>query len=285
MGSVKEILVNLYENDNFTLYLTIALIVLVIIFIIVFVFGKKDKKLEETKRLNKEELEKAAFKEEKKEIKKLEMKNFKAKTKENNEEIKSENLSDETKPTVTVFEPTNSEDLISQPEVSEKPEEPLDMPIPINKENKDIEEEEAPIKLDEIKDIDLTKIDNELENELSELENIKNKFDDIKLPEIEGQKKEETPEPKLEPEKPEEKHFQPSEVFSSVYVPPKKEENNTDDLDDLDDSFDLPVLKSTKSDEEPSKTAIEQPKEGNVENKSPFDFDNIKGESYNINNK
>ena len=52
----------LYKNDNFTTYLLIALVVLVVLFIVVLIFGKKDQKLEETKRLQKIDVD--AFKEE-----------------------------------------------------------------------------------------------------------------------------------------------------------------------------------------------------------------------------
>ncbi len=55
---MMDFIYKLYSYDNFTLYLTICLIVLVILFILVFIFGKKDQKLEETKRLQKIELEK-----------------------------------------------------------------------------------------------------------------------------------------------------------------------------------------------------------------------------------
>ena len=261
MENVKNFLISLYENDHFSLYLTIVLIVLIIIFIIVFIFGKKDKKLEETRRLNKEEIEKAAFKEEKKEAKKLEAKEKKK------EEVKEDSLPvDEKEPTVTIFEPSSME----KEEMPEKAIPEIDMPIKVNKASKDTEEEEAPIKLDEIKDIDLKKIDNELENELSELENIKNKFNDIKLPEI--KKKEEVKEEPKKEEVPEEKHYQPTEVFSSVYAPPKKEET--------DDEFDLPTLKS-----EPKEENKEENKEEKENNKPTFDFNKIQGESYHINGR
>ena len=54
---MMDFIYELYKNDNFTLYLTIALVVLIILFVIVFFFGKKDHKLEETKRLQKIDLE------------------------------------------------------------------------------------------------------------------------------------------------------------------------------------------------------------------------------------
>ena len=42
---------SLYENEHFTLYLSIILVVLVILFFVVLFFGKKDKKLQETQKL------------------------------------------------------------------------------------------------------------------------------------------------------------------------------------------------------------------------------------------
>ena len=59
---MQEMLNKLYEIDNFTTYLSIALAVLVILFILILFLGKKDQKLEETKRLQKIEMD--AFKNE-----------------------------------------------------------------------------------------------------------------------------------------------------------------------------------------------------------------------------
>jgi hypothetical protein len=50
---MADFLNNLYSNPNFAKYLIIAIIVLVIVFVLVLLLGKKDKKLEETKRLEK----------------------------------------------------------------------------------------------------------------------------------------------------------------------------------------------------------------------------------------
>ena len=69
---MKDFIYELYQNDNFTLYLTIALVILIILFVIVFFFGKKDEKLEETKRLQKIELD--TFKKEEEAPAKLEVK-------------------------------------------------------------------------------------------------------------------------------------------------------------------------------------------------------------------
>lgn len=280
MENIKNFLINLYENDSFTTYLIIALIILIIIFIIVFFFGKRDKKIEETKRLNKEEIAKAAFKEEKKELKKLELKARKESApepqkdppdekpkieepilKESSAEAINEKL-----PNVTIFEPKELENRFVD---NDKKEESIEMSNLFSKENelntnnKDTEEEKAPINM---KELNLEKVDKDLEKELNELENIKNEFNEIKLPEI---SKETKPQ--------EEKHFEPSEVFSSVYVPPKKEKEE--------DDFDLPMLKSEVSSNEPTpidKSTNIEPQESQL---SSFHFSNIKGESYNIDDK
>ena len=69
---MKDFIYGLYQNDNFTLILVIALVVLIIAFVVVYFFGKKDQKLEETKRLQKIELD--AFKQEEKVPEKVEVK-------------------------------------------------------------------------------------------------------------------------------------------------------------------------------------------------------------------
>ena len=60
---MKEFIVNLYANKYFPIYLGIIIIVLLIAFFIVFFLGKKDqKKIEETQKLNKEDLQKGNVK-------------------------------------------------------------------------------------------------------------------------------------------------------------------------------------------------------------------------------
>lgn len=58
---MQEIINNLYEMENFTNYITIAIAVLIVLFLIVLFLGKKDQKLEETKKLQKLEMD--SFKE------------------------------------------------------------------------------------------------------------------------------------------------------------------------------------------------------------------------------
>lgn len=189
---MKDFIYGLYQNDNFTLILVIALVVLIIAFVVVYFFGKKDQKLEETKRLQKIELD--AFKQEEKVPEKVEVK----------EELKKE---DEEKETIN--EDVNVTEFI--PDVKEEIEEEVNIPLKEEEVKplfKDHEEEEKPISINELSS-DLE--DEKLENDLSSLESIKNEFNSINIPEV-----------KEEMEKP---VFKPSpQIFSSVFVD-KKEEN------------------------------------------------------------
>ncbi len=189
---MKDFIYGLYQNDNFTLILVIALVVLIIAFVVVYFFGKKDQKLEETKRLQKIELD--AFKQEEKVPEKVEVK----------EELKKE---DEVKETIN--EDVNVTEFI--PDVTEEIEEEVNIPLKEEEVKplfKDHEEEEKPISINELSS-DLE--DEKLENDLSSLESIKNEFNSINIPEV-----------KEEIEKP---VFKPSpQIFSSVFVD-KKEEN------------------------------------------------------------
>lgn len=192
---MKDFIYGLYQNDNFTLILVIALVVLIIAFVVVYFFGKKDQKLEETKRLQKIELD--AFKQEEKVPEKVEVK----------EELKKE---DEVKETIN--EDVNVTEFI--PDVKEEIEEEVNIPLKKEEEVKplfkDHEEEEKPISINELSS-DLE--DEKLESDLSSLESIKNEFNSINIPEV-----------KEEMEKP---VFKPSpQIFSSVFVD-KKEENIT----------------------------------------------------------
>lgn len=190
---MKDFIYGLYQNDNFTLILVIALVVLIIAFVVVYFFGKKDQKLEETKRLQKIELD--AFKQEENVPEKVEVK----------EELKKE---DEVKESIN--EDVNVTEFI--PDVKEEIEEEVNIPLKKEEEVKplfkDHEEEEKPISINELSS-DLE--DEKLENDLSSLESIKNEFNSINIPEV-----------KEEVEKP---VFKPSpQIFSSVFVD-KKEEN------------------------------------------------------------
>lgn len=162
---MKDFIYGLYQNDNFTLILVIALVVLIIAFVVVYFFGKKDQKLEETKRLQKIELD--AFKQEENVPEKVEVK----------EELKKE---DEVKETID--EDVNVTEFI--PDVKEEIEEEVNIPLK--------KEEEKPISINELSS-DLE--DEKLENDLSSLESIKNEFNSINIPEV----KEEIEKPVFKP--------------------------------------------------------------------------------------
>lgn len=264
-----DFIYKLYNSDNFVLILTIILIVLVILFVIVLIFGKKDQKLEETKRLQKIELE-HAFKEEDKEPVKLETEiKEDALPLEHKEEVKTPFESDakreEKEVNVFVFEP-------KQPDIKEEKEEIQDIDLP-KRENR---EEEGIISLEEM---DLDDINASLTKDLTNLENIKKEFGQIEIPEIEESNAktiEQTP-----------KEFKPSTVFSSVYAKDTPPEDNTiikieDDspakpvLFDQEDDFDLPDLVTT----EVKKETPEEPLKNIQE--STFTFDDIANETYKL---
>ena len=153
---------------------------------VVYFFGKKDQKLEETKRLQKIELD--TFKEEKLEPVKLEVK-------EEVPVIKNEEVN------VTEFKPEVKEnvDVIVDNEVKNE-NESIIKPL-----FKDTEEEKSPISISELPDI--KEDDSELVNGLNSLESIRNEFNSIEIPEVKEEKVEEKP------------IFKPSpQIFSSVFV-------------------------------------------------------------------
>ena len=134
---MMDFIYDLYQNDNFVLYLTIALVILVILFVVVLFFGKKDQKLEETKRLQKIELDNA-FKEEKEVPEKIEVdaKNddvkaeVAVKNEKKEEELPKKSIFDETtsiplvkeeSKDVKIAEPQNVEVTTFEPMIEEKP--------------------------------------------------------------------------------------------------------------------------------------------------------------------
>ena len=92
---MKEFIVNLYANKYFPIYLGIIIIVLLIAFFIVFFLGKKDqKKIEETQRLNKEDLQKGNVKNTSSESNNsvVVQSNIVKDSKNNNVEVKNDNI-------------------------------------------------------------------------------------------------------------------------------------------------------------------------------------------------
>lgn len=286
---MKDFIYKLYSYDNFTLYLTIILVILVILFVLVLIFGKRDQKLEETKMLRLAELEKNglkqdAFKEENKEPEKVEVKaptapsasieelpmesqdapvltqSEEAKAQDTQEEISVQTVGKKAivEPetvTVTIFDPAlkDASELLGEPEdlVEKNDEKEPEQVAPIR--TRDREEEQSPINIDELMNFNFDDIDNSLEKDLTELENIKNAFNEIKVPEINtseintpeeknseintsevNTQEVEEPEVKVEEVKKAEKLieekesvkkeeeqpkvFKPSQVFSSVFV-------------------------------------------------------------------
>ena len=303
---MMDFIYELYQNDNFVLYLTITLVILIVLFVLVLIFGKRDQKLEETKRLQKIDVD--AFKEEKKDEVKVEVP---AKEPEEIKTEKVEEVKEEIKPVtteepkvaksifddtqvlpiadkvenkatdeeikVTTFEPIKVEEKQEEPVVEEANNKEVNKPLI------DIEEESKPINIKELDEINFDDI--YLEKDLGELENIKNEFDSIKIPEVKEVKEEKKEEKVIE--RNETKLFKPSpQVFSSVFVKKEepvveevKEEIKTEEkpkvnlfsIQDDEEEIELPPLKST-----------EEKKEENKEEVKIFSFDDISGETYNI---
>lgn len=250
---MKDFIYGLYQNDNFTLILVIALVVLIIAFVVVYFFGKKDQRLEETKRLQKIELD--AFKQEEKAPEKVEVK----------EEVKNEPEVKE-----TVNEDVNVTEFI--PDIKEEIEEEVNIPLKKEEEVKplfkDHEEEEKPISINELAS-DLE--DEKLENDLSSLESIKNEFNSINIPEV-----------KEEVEKP---VFKPSpQIFSSVFVDKKEEnivsnneEEHVTEIKKKEKPMDAKLFSIINDEDEDD---IELPSLKNEETTN--DLDKINGEVYNL---
>ena len=285
---MKDFIFNLYQNDNFVIYLTIALIVLIILFVIVLFFGKRDQKLEETKRLQKLELD--TFKEEEN-VKKVEVEekqvdnNSQNKEDVSNEEVVPTLKNDNSNINVTTFEPKEDiksvdekEEIVSKVETKEK-EKPVIKPLIDSDESK-------PISLNELDSIKFD--DKELEKELDELENIKKEFNNIKIPELDSLKVKETPIENKEP-KP---YKTGPQVFSSVFV------NNDEEKEEIVSKTETRVEEKPVIKSEPSKVSLfsieddasdmelpslkdTTPKKEENELKT-INFDDISGETYNI---
>lgn len=250
---MKDFIYGLYQNDNFTLILVIALVVLIIAFVVVYFFGKKDQRLEETKRLQKIDLD--AFKQEEKAPEKVEVK----------EEVKNEPEVKE-----TVNEDVNVTEFI--PDIKEEIEEEVNIPLKKEEEVKplfkDHEEEEKPISINELTN-DLE--DEKLESDLNSLESIKNEFNSINIPEV-----------KEEVEKP---VFKPSpQIFSSVFVDKKEEnivsnneEEHVTEIKKKEKPMDAKLFSIINDEDEDD---IELPSLKNEETTN--DLDKINGEVYNL---
>ena len=294
---MMDFIYDLYQNDNFVLYLTIALVILVILFVVVLFFGKKDQKLEETKRLQKIELDNA-FKEEKELPEKIEVEVKNDDVKEEvpvNNEKKEEEL-----PKKSIFDETTSIPLVKEESQDVKIAEPQNVEVttfePIIKEEKPKVEEKM-VSLVEEDDKPLFMSNNDIDDigkDLSELEKLKEEFRSMDLPKEEeskpifsdedvipsrlDRKVEEKEIPSRLNNKNEEKKYKPSAVFSSVFVNNKDEQKEAEEV--------KPEVK-----EEPKKVSLftiedddlELPTLKKDEKKEVNNIDNITGETYNIN--
>ena len=294
---MMDFIYDLYQNDNFVLYLTIALVILVILFVVVLFFGKKDQKLEETKRLQKIELDNA-FKEEKELPEKIEVEVKNDDVKEEvpvNNEKKEEEL-----PKKSIFDETTSIPLVKEESQDVKIAEPQNVEVttfePIIKEEKPKVEEKM-VSLVEEDDKPLFMPNNDIDDigkDLSELEKLKEEFRSMDLPKEEeskpifsdedvipsrlDRKVEEKEIPSRLNNKNEEKKYKPSAVFSSVFVNNKDEQKEAEEV--------KPEVK-----EEPKKVSLftiedddlELPTLKKEEKKEVNNIDNITGETYNIN--
>ena len=286
---MMDFISKLYNNDNFVLYLTIILVVLVILFVIVLIFGKKDQKLEETKKLQKIEIE-HAFKEENDEPIKLEANN---------------NLKEEPKEEIPPLE-NEADDLKLEPkqDVKEKEEEPEEVKVmvfnpPLKEETdslviNDVPKEE-PLKIAKSDLEELDEINNSIAEGINNLENIKKEFNDIEIPRVEIEENTEKDKEfeKYKDKVKQENDSKPTEVFSSVYVPLEKEkpkiivEKETKvekptliaQKDEEDEEFVLPTLAS-ENENKPS--AAETKKEDNVADLTTCNFDDLPNETYKL---
>ena len=251
---------NLYSYDNFGIYLIIAIVILVILFFLILFFGKKDKKnreLEETKRLQKLNPDLFKLDDEKDKVESI-------------QENKIEE--EEIKPILTKEEESiidNGPTIINE-NISENNEAEEIKPILTKEEEKPLVIEEEPLIIEEKKEEELPEIPAYNPSEIAkEVEEIKEENKEVEHID--------------EPEEKVEKITTPNvEVFSSVYVPkeeiPKVEEEKLV-IDNEDDEFELPALKTDEEEE-----LISEPQKQKENNSfSSVDLDSIAGESYNIN--
>lgn len=250
---------NLYSYDNFGIYLIIAIVILVILFFLILFFGKKDKKnreLEETKRLQKLNPDLFKLDDEKDKVESI-------------QENKIEE--EEIKPIINEEESIidNGPTIIDE-NISENNEDEEIKPILTKEEEKPLVIEEEPLIIEEKKEEELPEIPaynpSEIAKEVEEIKEENKEVEHINEPE---EKVEKTTTPNVE-------------VFSSVYVPkeeiPKVEEEKLV-IDNEDDEFELPALKTDEEEE-----LISEPQKQKENNSfSSVDLDSIAGESYNIN--
>ena len=240
---------NLYSYDNFGIYLIIAIVILVILFFLILFFGKKDKKnreLEETKRLQKLNPDLFKLDDEKDKVESIQ-----------DNKIEEESIID------------NGPTIIDE-NISENNEAEEIKPILTKEEEKPLVIEEEPLIIEEKKEEELPEIPAYNPSEIAkEVEEIKEEIKEVEHIDDPEEKVEKITTPNVE-------------VFSSVYVPkeefPKVEEEKLV-IDNEDDEFELPALKTDEEEE-----LISEPQKQKENNSfSSVDLDSIAGESYNIN--
>ena len=249
---------NLYSYDNFGIYLIIAIVILVILFFLILFFGKKDKKnreLEETKRLQKLNPDLFKLDDEKDKV----------------ESIEENKIEEEVKPIINEEESIkDTKPEIIKENISENNEDEEIKPILTKEEEKPLIIEEEPIQIEEAKEEELPEIPAYNPSEIAkEVEEIIEENKEVEHIDDPKEKVEKTTTPNVE-------------VFSSVYVPkeeiPKVEEEKLV-IDNEDDEFELPALKTDEEEE-----LISEPQKQKENNSfSSVDLDSIAGESYNIN--
>ena len=314
---MNEFMNKMYSYDNFGIYLILAIVILVILFFVILFFGKRDKKnreLEETKRL--EKLNPDLFKDDSKE-EKVEVVDSNVITPITNEVKPEEEKVEPVLPIVEDVKPVETPVVEAPIPEMPKPNEMNLEPVSLSVNEPVLEKtEEKPLVFNQVED--LPKVEEqilpeveipepvrptevpkeEVKEELPEmpafnpeeigfdidhiLNNNEEKVEEVKpvITEVEEEK------PLLSKETEPEKNVQ---VFSSVYVPekeevPVKEEPVSTKVvdDDEDDDFDLPQLKGADEKVE-EKTAI--PKIEEEIKAEPFNsvsIDSISGESYEI---
>ena len=275
---MEAFLEKIYAIENFGTYILIAIGVLVVAFIVVLFLGKKDKKLEETRKLE-------ALKKESKE----EPKKSKEEKKKPKEKIKQEEMDilipQPEKPEKEVDEKNEKLEEETKVEIKEKLDNPLE-----EKEKESVSvfefapEKEAKAPIEEIKQepvVEPTPVvipEPEVKPEPEVIPEPEVKPEPVVKP-IPVEIPEPEPTPILEKEEIEIPEFnfddlsttldEPKEVFSSVFTP--EEERPV-----------IRIVTPEKEDETPtpSSTEFDLPK---LKEEDGFSFDQIEGEEYNIN--
>lgn len=306
---MEELLNKLYSYEYFGIYLTISIVVLVILFFVILFFGKKDKKEREiiaTKKL--QQINEEAFKEESIEEKvEVNETNEITNVEQNviSEEVNEMPLVEEVPSIMNTIEETNDFDIPEPvlPVVEENNEvlninETEEQQEEVVEEESVINEEFSPI-LEKIEEKPLIFNDEEIEepvvpvieqiNENNVLEKVE---EEIEVPTFNFDEVVKT----VEETKKNETYTRGPQIFSSVYVPEKKEEKieepkieipEVKEVKDISDDLDieLPTLKKDVVVEDKEEVI---PEEENVEEKielpelNDYDLDSLSGETYTI---